>query len=255
MTSVRTFAMLTLLALVAFAGAAPVSADHDTAPHWTYEGDHGPSHWGGLEADFRTCQIGKYQSPIDIHGAKAADLPAIVFSYQPSPLKLVDNGHTVQVTYAPGSFITVGDQRYELQQFHFHHPAEEKVEGKSFPLVAHLVHKNNEGKLAVVAVLLTEGKANDSIGNIWKYLPAEEGKEVAPEGASVDVGALLPATRGYFTFAGSLTTPPCTEGVTWFVLQTPVPVSSEQVAAFAKKYPNNARPVQPLNGRAVQMTK
>src|SRR5512133_3096490 len=178
------------LALLIFAALASVpllaAAQQPPPPHWTYEGEHGPAHWGALETEFQTCQLGKHQSPIDIRGAKVADLPAIQFAYQPSPLKLIDNGHTVQVTYAPGSFITVGDQKYELQQFHFHHPAEEKVNGKSYPLVAHLVHKNAAGKLAVVAVLLTNGQANPFVEEVWKYLPAEEGKEIAPEGVSVD---------------------------------------------------------------------
>ena len=256
MKTIKRAGVQTVLALVALSGTdRGIAAQHGSAPHWTYEGAHGPTHWGSLDAAYETCQVGKVQSPIDIRGAKAADLPAIDFSYQPSPLRLVDNGHTIQVTYAPGSFITVGDQKYELQQFHFHHPAEETVNGRSYPLVAHLVHKNAEGKLAVVAVLLTEGKANDVVESVWKHLPAEEGKEVGPEGVSVDASGLLPATRGYFTFAGSLTTPPCTEGVTWFVLKDPVQLSSSELALFAKKYPHNARPVQPLNARAVQMTR
>jgi carbonic anhydrase len=239
---------------VALACAVALPAfGQQAAVHWTYEGEHGPAHWGTLNPDYETCKLGKHQSPIDIRGAKAASLPAIEFSYQASPLKIVDNGHTVQVTYAPGSFITVGDKRYELQQFHFHHPAEEKVNGKPYPLVAHLVHKNAEGKLAVVAVLLTEGKANPFIESVWKYLPAE-GKESAPEGVTVDVADLLPTERGYYTFTGSLTTPPCSEDVTWFVLKKPAQVSKSEVAVFGKKYPHNARPVQPLNGRLVQMT-
>jgi carbonic anhydrase len=231
------------------------AAQQPSPPHWTYEGEHGPGHWAHLDPAYETCGVGKHQSPIDVRGAKPADLPAIAFAYQPSPLKVIDNGHTVQVTYAPGSFITVGDQKYELQQFHFHHPAEEKVNGKSFPMVAHLVHKSAEGKLAVVAVLLADGQANPFIGEIWKHLPAEEGNESAPDGVSVDATRLLPANRGYYTFTGSLTTPPCSEGVTWFVLKTPARISKDQVATFAKKYPHNARPVQPLNGRDVQATK
>jgi carbonic anhydrase len=245
-------------ALLAFAltwSALPAVAQEGSPPHWTYEGEHGPAHWGNLDSAYGTCQLGKHQSPIDIRGAKAADLPAIEFSYQPSPLRWIDNGHTVQVTYAPGSFITVGDRKYELQQFHFHHPAEEKVNGRSFPLVAHLVHKSADGKLAVVAVLLTDGKKNPFIADLWKYLPAEEGKEVAPAGVSIDATGLLPAKGAYYTFTGSLTTPPCTEEVTWFVLKSPAQISKDQVAAFAKKYPHNARPVQPLNGRVVQMSK
>jgi carbonic anhydrase len=245
-----------LLALVALSWTdRGLAAEHGSAPHWTYEGEHGPRQWGSLDAAYETCQLGRQQSPIDIRGAHAADLPAIVFSYQPSPLKVVDNGHTVLVTCAPGSFITVGDHRYELQQFHFHHPAEEKVNGRSYPLVAHLVHKDAEGKLAVVAVLLTTGHANDVVEKVWTNLPAEEGKEAGPEGVTVDAAGLLPATRGYFTFTGSLTTPPCTEGVTWFVLKSPVQMSNDEVALFARKYPHNARPIQPRNARPIQMTK
>lgn len=256
MNPVRAFAVRASLLLVALAWApAPLGAEPGSHPHWTYEGEHGPAHWGGMDQAYQECKIGHHQSPIDIRGAKAADLPAIEFSYQPSPLKVIDNGHTVQVTYAPGSSITVGDQKYELQQFHFHHPAEEKVNGKSYPLVVHLVHKNAEGKLAVVAVLLADGQANPFIAELWQHLPAEEGKEVAPEGVNVDASGLLPADRGYYTFTGSLTTPPCTEGVTWFVLKNPGQISKDQVAAFAKKFPHNARPVQPLNGRTIQASR
>jgi carbonic anhydrase len=245
-----------LLALVALSWTGQgMAAQHGSAPHWTYEGEQGPGHWGALDPSYETCQVGRQQSPIDIRGAKVADLPAIVFSYQPSPLIEVDNGHTVQVAYAPGSFITVGDHRYELQQFHFHHPAEERMNGRSYPLVAHLVHKDAEGKLAVVAVLLTTGHANDVVERVWKNVPAEEGKEGSPEGVTVDAAGLLPATRGYFTFTGSLTTPPCTEGVTWFVFKTPVQMSNDEVARFARKYPHNARPIQPRNARSIQMTK
>ena len=255
MTAIRIGAQVLFTFIVLTWLAVPAAAQHGSTPHWTYEGEDGPVHWGSLDEAYRTCRIGKHQSPIDIRGAKPADLPGIAFSYHPSALKLIDNGHTVQVSYAPGSFITVGDRKYELQQFHFHHPAEEKVHGRSYPLVAHLVHRSAEGKLAVVAVLLTDGKENKLVETIWKHLPAEQGKEMTPDAVSVDVTGLLPATRGYFTFTGSLTTPPCTEGVTWFVLKSPVQVSPDQVAAFAKRYPHNARPVQALNRRTVQMTK
>jgi len=225
------------------------------APHWEYEGTHGPANWGTLDKAYANCVSGKQQSPIDIRQVQAASLPSITFSYQRSPLKLIDNGHTIQINYAPGSFITWGDQKYELQQFHFHHPAEEKVFGKSYPLVAHLVHKNAAGRLAVVAVLFTEGDAfNPTVERLWHALPTEKGEEMAPDGLSVNAGDLLPAERGYFTFSGSLTTPPCTEGVTWFVLKTPVPLSKEEIAMFAQRYPHNARPVQPRNGRVIQET-
>jgi carbonic anhydrase len=234
--------------------ALPLAAQHGTAPHWEYDGTHGPANWGTLDTAYKACLAGKQQSPIDIRHVKSAPLPAITFSYQRSPLKLIDNGHTVQVTYAPGSFITVGDQRYELVQFHFHHPAEERIFGTSYPMVAHLVHRNAEGKLAVVAVLLKEGEENGLIMRLWSNLPAERGQEVAPPGVSVDANELLPSMRGYFTFAGSLTTPPCTEGVTWFVLKEPGTVSQDQIATFAHKYPHNARPLQLVNGRLIQET-
>jgi carbonic anhydrase len=227
----RAAALVTVLAVawtapsaVAQHSSAAHSTGHSTT-HWEYEGTGGPTHWGTLDNTYKTCSAGKEQSPIDIRGAKAGGLPPITFSYRPSLLKMIDNGHTVQVTYAPGSFITVGGQRYDLQQFHFHHPAEEKVAGKSYPMVVHLVHKNAAGRLAVVAVLLTKGTANPLIAKLWQNLPSEHGKEVAPQGTFVDATELLPAARGYFTFSGSLTTPPCSEGVTWFVLKTPSQVS------------------------------
>jgi len=246
-----------VLSIAAFSLALASPAFGQSPPpaaHWTYEGEHGPAHWGALSRDFEACKLGTHQSPIDIRGAQAAPLPAISFGYEPSPLQLVDNGHTVQATSAPGSFISVGGERYELVQFHFHHPSEERVNGIWYPMVAHLVHRNAGGKLAVVAVLLTEGATNPFIETLWKHLPAEEGKVSAPEGVAIDVAQLLPARRGYYTFTGSLTTPPCSEGVTWFVLKSLVPVSGSQIAAFARKFPHNVRPVQPTNDRVVRMT-
>jgi len=234
--------------------AAPAAAQHTSGAHWQYEGADGPGHWGELDKSYKKCSAGKQQSPIDIRDAKSADLPPIVFSYRSSPLKLIDNGHTVQVTYAPGSFITVGGQRYELQQFHFHHPSEEKVSGKSYPMVAHLVHKNSAGQLAVVAVLFSKGTANSLVDKLWRYLPVTQGKEVAPLNEVINVTDLLPSSHGYYTFTGSLTTPPCSEGVTWFVLKAPSQVSAGEVLTFAHRYPHNARPVQPLDGRVIRQS-
>jgi len=233
------------------AGAAGHAAE---AAHWTYKGHGGPAEWGSMEADFASCKLGKLQSPIDIVGAKPAKLPPIKFNYQASPLKIIDNGHTIQVNYAPGSFIVVGGVRYELAQFHFHHPSEEKIAGKAHEMVAHLVHKNAEGKLAVVAVLIDKGGASELIGTLWKNIPHEKEKEATIAGATIDVTQLLPENKDYYTFKGSLTTPPCSEGVTWFVLKAPVKIADAEVAAFAKIYPLNARPVQPLNGRTIETT-
>ena len=225
--------------------------------HWSYSGDTGPAQWAALESAYNACGIGKMQSPIDIRDsvAKKSALPAIAFDYKPSPLKIVDNGHTIQVDYAPGSFITVQGKRYELVQFHFHKPSEEKINGESADMVAHLVHKNDDGNLAVVAVMLKTGPANKLVETLWKNLPPEKEKEIAVEGVQVNAADLLPAKKAaYYTFTGSLTTPPCSEGVTWFVLKTPTSISNTEVARFAQLYPMNARPTQPLNGREIRTT-
>ena len=246
------------LACIALVIVVPVAAAQHAAeaphPHWGYDGENGPSHWASLDPAYRACEVGKHQSPIAINDPTPKNLPAIEFSYQATPLKIIDNGHTIQVSYAPGSFITVNHHQYELQQFHFHHPSEEEVNGRSYPLVGHLVHKDAAGKLAVVAVLMDEGTANDVIQAIWTHLPEEQGKEVERVGLTVDATKLLPATRGYYTFTGSLTTPPCTEGVTWFVLKTPSQISRDEIALFAKHYPHNARPLQAANHRTIVMS-
>ena len=230
------------------------AAQAEDKHHWTYHGHGGPAEWGTLEQDFASCKLGKLQSPVDIRGAKAADLPAIHFDYKPAPLRVIDNGHTIQVDYGAGSTIEVGGKRYELVQFHFHKPSEEKIAGKSHDMVAHLVHKDADGKLAVVAVLIDKGGANPAIATIWKNLPKEKEKEIeAP--ATIDASALLPGDKRYYTFQGSLTTPPCSEDVRWFVLKTPLRIESSQIAAFGKLYPMNARPTQALNGRSIEVSR
>jgi carbonic anhydrase len=222
--------------------------------HWSYQGKTGPAQWGNLESDFVGCKLGKHQSPIDIaeSAVKKADLAPIEFNYKPSALKIVDNGHTIQVNYDPGSTIAVGGRSYELVQFHFHKPSEEKINGRPFDMVAHLVHRNAEGKLAVVAVLIRNGQANPLIETLWTHLPADKGAERTVAGTRIDASALLPSNRSYYTFTGSLTTPPCSEDVTWLVLRNPAELSTAQIARFGKIYPMNARPVQPLNGRIVE---
>jgi len=223
--------------------------------HWSYQGETGPAHWFELDPEFAACAKGKYESPIDIDASEPSDLPPLQFGYLPSPLTVVDNGHTIMAAYAAGSTLAIGAARYELQQFHFHLPSEELVHHQSSAMVVHLVHKDAQGHLAVVAVLLNRGKTNPAIERLWAHLPGEKEKPMTLADVSIDANALLPASRGYYTFAGSLTTPPCTEGVTWYVLKTPVEISPEQIAAFAKRYPMNARPVQPLNGRRVLETR
>jgi carbonic anhydrase len=242
------------LAALAFAGDSPIAQEH-AGPHWSYDGSTGPEHWGELDKGFSACRLGHHQSPIDIRDPKAADVAPIQFAYQRAPLHIVNNGHTIQVNYAPGSFITVGGQRYQLTQFHFHHPSEERINGKGFAMVAHLVHAAADGSLAVVAVLLDPGASNPEIASLWQHLPDHEGPEQKLDTVQIDVTGLLPKDRGYYTFTGSLTTPPCTENVTWFVLKTPMRISQNQADAFGKIYPRDARPTQPLYEREVLASK
>ncbi len=251
----RGFVAVAVTASLLMLGSASFAAEG--SPHWSYTGPTGPVNWGTLEKEYSTCALGKTQSPIDIRDdvAKKTDLPAINFDYKASTLKIIDNGHTIQINYAPGSFITVGGKQYELVQFHFHKPSEEKLNGKSYAMVAHLVHKDRDGKLAVVAVLLAQGGGNPFIKTLWDNLPKEKEIETAVGTVKINVANLLPKNKAYYTFAGSLTTPPCSEDVTWFVLKNPTSISADEIARFAKSYPMNARPVQPLNGREVTVSK
>jgi carbonic anhydrase len=224
-----------------------------TAPahHWSYSGPGGPAHWGDHDPHFALCKDGKRQSPVNIEEARKADLPPIQFDYKPAPLRIINNGHSIQINYGPGSTITIGGKRYGLVQVHFHRPSEEEIGGKHFEMVVHMVHKDHAGDVAVVAVLLKSGNENPFIQKLWDHLPKEAHKEMVVANVTVNIAELLPANQNYYSLAGSLTTPPCSEGVSWYVLKTPVEVSARQVAAFAKFYPDNARPIQPTNGREI----
>lgn len=238
-------------ALSGCAGMGHHAEQHADKPHWSYSGHGGADQWGELQADYATCKLGQQQSPIDIQGAAKAALPPLGVNYVPGTAEVVNNGHTIQVNLAPGSSVQLASGRYQLLQFHFHTPSEEKIDGKSYPLVAHLVHRNDEGKLAVVAVLFTEGRANPTLAKVFAAMPAQaDAKAPLPE--ALNPAALLPASLGYYAYMGSLTTPPCSEGVHWQVLKQTVELSPEQLAAFRQLYPMNARPTQALNGRPVQ---
>jgi carbonic anhydrase len=225
-----------------------------TLPHWEYQGKDGPKNWGKLDPAYSNCSMGHTQSPINITATKKSDLPALIFDYKSVPLNIINNGHTIQVNYAPGSSLSVGDKTYLLQQFHFHHPSEEHVNGHGFDMVAHLVHSDREGHLAVVAVFLQRGNASAFIEAVWKNIPEEQEKAVDVPRVTLNVKDLLPTNHGYYTFAGSLTTPPCSEGVKWFVLKTQVSLSESQLGQFAKLYPKDARPIQAANGREILET-
>ncbi|MCX7166853.1 MAG: carbonic anhydrase family protein [Rhodocyclales bacterium] len=219
--------------------------------HWTYEGAGGPTSWARLRGDYATCGTGKRQSPIDIREGIKVNLEGIKFDYKPTQFRIIDNGHTVQVNVGEGLGLTVMGKRHELLQFHFHRPSEERVNGRAYDMVVHLVHKNAEGQLAVVAVLLEKGSEHPLIQTLWNNLPLEQDMEVAPEEA-IDLNKLLPENRAYWTYMGSLTTPPCSEGVLWMVLKQPVQLAAEQLAIFSRLYRNNARPVQAANGRLIK---
>lgn len=242
---------LTVLAVAAGLFAGRALAD-DQAPHWSYEGHGGPAEWGQLSPNFEACGIGKDQSPVDIRSALPARLSPIKINYRAQPLALLNNGHTIQVNQAPGNFITFEGERYDLIQYHFHTPSEHTINGKAAPLEVHLVHKGAEsGKLTVLGVNLVPGKANPLIGAVWAAAPAEAGPVKEVPGVRLDPAALLPAKRAYYRYEGSLTTPPCSEVVHWVVFKQPITASQAQIDAFAKLFPNNARPPQPINRRFI----
>jgi carbonic anhydrase len=236
------------------AGDAPAAAHHEGEVHWSYEGENGPQAWGKLKPEFNACALGKRQSPINIEDASTLQGPAepLLFNYTASSGTVVNNGHTIQVDLYGDNSITVRGSNYKLLQFHFHTPSEEQVNYRSSSMVAHLVHKNAEGQLAVVAVLLDPGVANALINKVWTYMPLDTGDRVGLPTGIIDMNELLPKDQRYYQFMGSLTTPPCTEGVLWMVLKQPTTVSKEQIKLFSQLFPRNARPVQPVNGRAVR---
>ncbi len=219
--------------------------------HWSYAGNEGPQAWAQLAPEYAKCAAGERQSPIDIRGGLPLDLEPVQFEYRPSSFSVLDNGHTVQVNVSPGNSINVLGRRYELVQFHFHRPSEERIDGRAFDMVAHLVHKDVEGRLAVVAVLLDRGSAQPLVQAVWNNLPLEKGEE-QPARVTIDLARLLPEDRRYFTYMGSLTTPPCSEGVLWMVMKQPVQISAQQIEIFSRLYPMNARPIQAASGRLIK---
>ncbi len=228
--------------------AHAAAAEH---AHWDYEGPNGPAQWGKLDPAWGSCDRGARQSPIDIRDGIKVALEPVDFDYRPSHWTIVDNGHTVQVGFASGNAIRVAGRQYDLVQMHFHRPSEERVAGKAFEMVAHLVHRSADGKLAVVAVLIEGGEPNALVDTLWAHLPLERNDTVAPM-VSIDPAQMLPAAREYWTYMGSLTTPPCSEGVLWLVMKTPQHWSPEQIGIFARLYPMNARPVQAAGGRLIK---
>lgn len=233
--------------------AASASDGHDA--HWAYDGEFAPYRWGDLKSGYALCKSGTRQSPIDIRNPVVSDVEPIQFHYEDAPLKVSNNGHTIEVEVAPGSFILHAGARYELVQFHFHTPSEERINGRTFDMVAHLVHKSAQGRLAVVAVLLTAGREQATLQQIWSAMPGTANRTRERLDVMINAAKLLPADPAFYSFMGSLTTPPCTEGVQWLVMKTPVEISREQISHFAALYPMNARPLQASNDRLIKAGK
>jgi carbonic anhydrase len=243
-TVTKSLSLLLMLSLNTFA------SEHSHQAHWTYSGENAPANWGTLSPEFQTCSNGVNQSPIDLKGFVDANLTEIPFSYKTASTEILNNGHSIQVNVATGSTITVDGIEFELKQFHFHTPSENNINGKSFPLEAHFVHASKDGKLAVVALMFDEGKENTVLEQFWAKMPMKAGDKTELVVEKID--ALLPSNKDYYRFNGSLTTPPCTEGVRWIVLKEASTLSKEQIKKFAEVmgHPNN-RPIQGTNARMI----
>lgn len=266
-TLVKTLAAMSLG--VALAGAAAAQPHH-----FGYSGDTAPAKWGSLSSEWRACAEGKNQSPVDLGGFVEAKLPALEFKYSTVGVNIVNNGHAVQVNYAkgseiqadghqhapyanmvpyaPGSVLGHDGRTFELKQFHFHSPSEHTLNGKSFPMEMHLVHADKDGNLAVVSVLMSEAPTdNPVLAKLWTQMPAKAGDKNTLQ-AKVNVMDLLPKSKDYYRYSGSLTTPPCSEGVRWYVVKQPASVSKTQIEAFRKAVGAvNNRPLQPVNARDI----
>ncbi len=236
---------------------APVAGD----PVWHYEGAEGPDHWGTLSPKFAACGEGQSQSPVDIGDTVTANETILLkMAFPPAALKIahhehvadgINNGHTIQINYSGADTLTIANDQYALVQYHFHNPSEHTIKGKHFPMEMHLVHKAANGKLAVVGVLIEEGAHNTAFDPIWANLPKQKGVETHYEAVTVDVDALLPRSRSSYRYDGSLTTPPCSEGVRWIVMSTPIQLGADQISAFTAIIHDNNRPTQPLHSRSV----
>ena len=221
----------------------------DEKVHWDYTD---PTHWAELSDDFEMCGIGKNQSPVNLTHMIEAEMKEISFAYQEVSLSETNNKHTIVVNYQNSGHIIVDENTFELGQFHFHAPSEHQIESQSFPLEAHLVHKDAKGNLAVVGIMFTEGEANPFLEKVWQYMPTEEGQKDAPKEVTVNAIDLLPENKDYYRYEGSLTTPPCSEGVRWMIMKQPVTASAEQIKQFkAVMHHDDNRPVQPINARVI----
>ena len=244
-----TLPRLTVFLLSTFAAFS--AAAHGNHTHWGYTGHDSPESWGSLSEEFRLCSTGKNQSPVNITETVSGRLPAIKVNYKPSAVDVENNGHTIQVNYPEGgNSLSVNGRTYTLKQFHFHVPSENQIKGRTFPMEAHFVHLDENRQPLVLAVLYEPGKTNDRLAPIWNVMPMKEGKVNLDK--AFDAGTLLPKRLKYYRFAGSLTTPPCSEGVSWLLLKTYDYIDQAQAEKFTRAIgSHNNRPVQPLNARVV----
>jgi carbonic anhydrase len=246
----RTHICRAILALVAAALASTAFAD-DSHPHWTYEGKGGPERWGTLSQDFAACSKGHQQSPVNLTNAHSGHDVTPALDWKPFAPIVHNNGHTIQASAAPGNTTTLSDRTYTLQQMHFHHPSEHTIDGKAAPMEAHFVNQAADGKLLVLGVMIDEGAPNAEIAKLWEVAPQTTGDAKAK--ADIDFSKLIPLGSKFYSYAGSLTTPPCSEIVDWIVYATPVTASREQIEAFARLYPTNNRPLQALHDRTIMI--
>ena len=242
-----------LLSALSFAFVAPVMAadGHGGSANWGYTGAIGAHKWGELSAEYEACRKGVQQSPINISKYMQEAMPALAMTYQPTPLEVVNNGHSVQVNYGPGSGFQINGKTYQLLHFHFHTPSEHYIDGAPYPMELHLVHKAEDGTLGVVGVLMKVGAHNPVIEGIWQNVP-KAGSTKRVDSVAINATELLPSSKSYYAYDGSLTTPPCTEGVKWHVLKEPIELSAAQLTAFQSVFPVNARPIQALGERIVK---
>jgi len=250
--------LITAALAASFASGALAQTGSAPHAHWDYAGEHGPDHWAALNPAYAPCAEGKAQSPIDF--TKVGDgignswklnygITSLQIAHQEQVSGLLDNGHTIQVTVEKGSTLTTGRDTYQLKQFHFHTPSEHTFDGKHLPMEVHFVHQS-----AVVGVLFAEGPANENLSKLIANFPAAKGQSAVLPAEKLDLNLQLPAKKAAYTYMGSLTTPPCTENVEWFVFREPVRASREQLSAFAARLKPNNRPVRPLHGRSIGTT-
>ena len=243
---------MSLLAMAILATGCATTTQHSgDNSHWSYTGHEGPESWGTLDPKYSTCDKGVNQSPINLTGFIESDLPPLYLVYKSGGHEIHNNGHTIQVNYQPGSWFRIDNRVYELKQFHFHSPSENHINDKSYPMEVHLVHADTEGNLAVVAVMFEEGGENETLKKIWSAMPEKTGNKKGLSSV-VSVSGLLPGSREYYRFNGSLTTPPCSEGVLWLVMKQPITIAKEQIKQFTDvmNQPTN-RPVQSINARPI----